>query len=220
MLGAEAYDLAHGSRVTHSGRGKAHHREKLAEKCEQTAAYYGIAVWVASGVMVPREGEESFCQRIDLGVESRTLDERRARHLACEYRKKFGSQIGRNDEKAVFFGFLSNEVVNLIGKCDKYIARFEVSFLGVGISDRFTLKDLYYFDYSGVMVTNGTGYCETVAGWGQMYFGADGKAVKTAGWKQAENGWIYIGANGFLYNSGIYRIGGRDYSFYDCYWVQ
>lgn len=81
-------------------------------------------------------------------------------------------------------------------------------------------KDAYYFDYEGKMVTNGIGYAETVAGYGAMYFGADGKAVRTAGWKQTENGWIYIGTNGFLYRDGIYRIGGKDYSFLDTIWVQ
>ena len=81
-------------------------------------------------------------------------------------------------------------------------------------------KDLYYFDYDGKMLVNSIAYGETVAGWGEMYFGADGKAVKTAGWKQTEYGWIYIGANGFLYSDGIYRIGGVDYSFYGGVWVQ
>lgn len=81
-------------------------------------------------------------------------------------------------------------------------------------------KDMYYFDYDGRMLVNDIGYVDTVAGWGLMYFGADGKAVKTSGWKQTEYGWIYIGANGLLYRDGIYRIGGKDYSFYDCIWVQ
>jgi glucan-binding YG repeat protein len=81
-------------------------------------------------------------------------------------------------------------------------------------------KDFYYFNYEGEMITNDIGYVKAAAGRGQMYFGADGKAVKTAGWKQTEYGWIYIGANGFLYQHGIYRIGGKDYSFCDCIWVQ
>lgn len=81
-------------------------------------------------------------------------------------------------------------------------------------------KDFYYFNYEGEMITNDIGYAETAAGWGQMYFGADGKAVKTAGWKQVYGYWIYIGENGFLYQDGIYRIGGKDYSFYHCIWVQ
>lgn len=81
-------------------------------------------------------------------------------------------------------------------------------------------NDTYYFYSDGVMATNTVSSGRTVAGSGMMYYGADGRAVKTAGWKQVQGYWIYIGTNGFLYTNGIYRIGGRDYSFYDCIWVQ
>ncbi len=81
-------------------------------------------------------------------------------------------------------------------------------------------KDVYYFDYSGAMIANRVRYCFTAAGWGYYYFGADGKVVTKAGWKNTENGWIYINAGGKVCYNGIYRIGGVDYSFYNSIWVQ
>ncbi len=81
-------------------------------------------------------------------------------------------------------------------------------------------KDMYYFDWDGIMVTNAIGEGRSINSYGFCYYGADGKAVKTAGWKQTKEGWVYVGADGMLYEDGIYRIGGTDYSFYDCYWVK
>ena len=78
----------------------------------------------------------------------------------------------------------------------------------------------YYFNYDGVMVTNGTVWAETVAGYHLYYVGADGKIVTKPGWKQTEYGWIYIDENGYLYNDGIYKIGGQDYAFYEGVWIK
>ena len=76
MLGAVADNLADGSRVARSRRRKAHHRKKLAEKREKASADDRVAVKIATRVAVTREGEERGGQRVDLGIESRTLDKR------------------------------------------------------------------------------------------------------------------------------------------------
>lgn len=81
-------------------------------------------------------------------------------------------------------------------------------------------NDMYCFDEDGCMVTNAIGYGTSFANSGYCYYGADGKAVKTQGWKQTKNGWVYIGSDGLLYEYGIYRIGGMDYSFVNGFWVK
>lgn len=79
---------------------------------------------------------------------------------------------------------------------------------------------MYYFDDDGCMVTNAIGWGSSLSYNGYCYYGADGKAVRTQGWKQTKDGWIYIGSDGLLYDHGIYRIGGTDYSFVNGFWVQ
>jgi extradiol dioxygenase family protein len=96
-------------------------------------------------VVVSREGKESRRQCVDLGVKACALNECASRHLICEYRKKFGCQIGRNDEKAVFFGLLGNKVVYLIGEADENVAGFKMNFLRVGVTDGLSIKDLNDF---------------------------------------------------------------------------
>lgn len=81
---------------------------------------------------------------------------------------------------------------------------------------------LYYFDYSGKMMTNDAAYVEIDGQYGIKYFGANGAAVNTAGWIQytledyygrTRNVWLYINKDGFLYTDGIYMIGGVQYTF-------
>lgn len=80
----------------------------------------------------------------------------------------------------------------------------------------------YSFDYDGWMMTDSICHIERNGKNGPAYFGKDGALVTKAGWYQLDWGvetrWIYVGADGFVYEDGIYRIGGKDYSF-DGVWL-
>ena len=86
MLGAVADDLANCARIARSRRGKAHHRQKLAEKRQKTSADDRVAVKVAARVAVSREAKESVRQRIYLGIQTRALDQGRGRNARIEDR--------------------------------------------------------------------------------------------------------------------------------------
>lgn len=93
---------------------------------------------------------------------------------------------------------------------------------GNAITDDYCVIDGagYYFAYDGAMVTNASVWVNTVAGSHLYYFGANGKAVTKPGWMQTTDGWIYITAEGYLCDYGIYKIGGQDYTFVEGIWVK
>jgi len=64
----------------------------------------------------------------------------------------------------------------------------------------------YAFNWDGYLVTN-----DVYMG---RLFGADGKMIKTPGWKKLDGTWYYVDdANGYL-RDGWYTIGGKLYAFY------
>jgi len=79
-----------------------------------------------------------------------------------------------------------------------------------------------YCFYEGWMVTDDWASVENGDNWGYKYFGADGKEVTKQGWYQLgwNDKWVYVGADGYLYTDGIYKIGGVNYSFCGPYWVK
>lgn len=71
----------------------------------------------------------------------------------------------------------------------------------------------YYFDYDGWMVTDYFAYNNDLNC--DVYFDESGVMVTKSGWYETWRGWIYVGADGSLYKDGIYKINGKDYSFYE-----
>ena len=85
----------------------------------------------------------------------------------------------------------------------------------------YKIDGVYYaFDIDGTMVTNSVCWVDAPFGGGYMFFGGNGKAVTKAGWQKYDGAWIYIGADGFLYRNGIYKIGSTDYNFSGIKWIQ
>lgn len=79
-------------------------------------------------------------------------------------------------------------------------------------------KDYYLFS-CGYMMSDCYSYVDYYAG-GARYFGADGRMITKAGWHETKYGWIYIDKDGYLYDYGVYKIGGVQYSFYEGYWIK
>jgi glucan-binding YG repeat protein len=91
-------------------------------------------------------------------------------------------------------------------------------------------SDWYYFRNGtliedGYQVIDGAGYhfyngCMTAnqLEWtsrGIHYFGADGKHVTKEGWYKVHDEWIYVDRYGKLCEHGVYKIGGKEYTFQD-----
>lgn len=69
----------------------------------------------------------------------------------------------------------------------------------------------YAFDYNGKMIAN-----EVYDG---HYYNANGALITKSGWYAIGNKWIYVLSNGVVASDGVFRIGGKDYYFYDSVWV-
>lgn len=69
----------------------------------------------------------------------------------------------------------------------------------------------YAFDYDGKMVANEV--------WGDYYYNANGELVTKSGWYAIGNQWVYVLSNGKIAYEGVFRIGGKDYYFFDGYWI-
>lgn len=82
----------------------------------------------------------------------------------------------------------------------------------------------YSFWYDGQMATNTVEDVYVDGVYKYFYVGADGAQVTKSGWYKIQWGdetrWIFVGADGYLYRNGIYRIGGKDYCFYSYYLVE
>ena len=78
----------------------------------------------------------------------------------------------------------------------------------------------YYFDDWGTMATNDVCYCYNYGFDGPVYINANGIIVTTAGWYKVYNRWVYVQNGGTLCEDGIYKINGKNYSFYGYYLLE